>query len=370
MHSKVFAKYFYEDGKIKTDVEIILDGSKIIGKKYNVKPSADAIILKEDDLLTYGFVNAHTHLELTHLKSKIPSGAGMLNFLLGVVKNRNKYPFDENLLQEELQKAKANGTVFFGDIANSTEALVGKTPENNITFIEAIGLENEEKRLREYIDVLKTHRSYGIESFMVPHAPYTITAKMWEFLRNFWDKNPPEVISIHLLETEEERQIIEKGTGDFATFVKRALFPPKKDVVELLINNLPYYEGTKYLFVHLTIAKEEELQRLISNYKDAYFVLCPRSNYYITRRIPDMNLFRKFKDKILLGTDSLASNYDLNVFNELRFLARNYDISIEEGLDYLVGNPRKIFGNVGENLYVIKDFEDIGSAKVEELVIY
>jgi len=93
-------------------------------------------------VLVPGFVNAHCHLELSHLRDIFPEKTGLPGFLKNVVQHRN---LEENKVIEEAQKADfemwKNGVVAVGDISNTdlTFQLKSKSKIAYHTFIEALG---------------------------------------------------------------------------------------------------------------------------------------------------------------------------------------------------------------------------------------
>jgi cytosine/adenosine deaminase-related metal-dependent hydrolase len=57
-----------------------------------------------------------------------------------------------------------------------------------------------------------------------------------------------------------------------------------------------------------------------------FLCLCPNANLYIENRIPDIPLFLKHTDRIVLGTDSLASNHQLSILEEIKSIKKIFPV--------------------------------------------
>ncbi len=92
----------------------------------DILPPSDAgeEVQKLEGILCPGFVNAHCHLELSHLKGHIPPHTGMVDFLLQVMQLR-RFRMEEKLksMDAALAEMKANGVVAVGDISNGTDSI-------------------------------------------------------------------------------------------------------------------------------------------------------------------------------------------------------------------------------------------------------
>ena len=80
----------------------------------------------------------------------------------------------------------------------------------------------------------------------------------------------------------------------------------------------------KILFVHNTYSKQDDIDFIEKNLTRAYWCTCPRANWYIERKLPDYELWRKNNLKITLGTDSLASNHGLSILEEMKCIQESF----------------------------------------------
>ena len=97
-------------------------------------------------LLCPGFINAHCHLELSHLKNQVSPGKGLVNFLLDVVGKRD---FEPTVILDASQQAEKEmynaGIVAVGDICNTTDTLEVKSKSRIdwSNFIEVLSFSDE-----------------------------------------------------------------------------------------------------------------------------------------------------------------------------------------------------------------------------------
>ena len=272
-----------------------------------------------DGVLCPGFVNAHCHLELSHLEGIAEKGKGFLNFV-GAVKQRNK--FTKAQIQIAIENAEKqminNGIVAVGDICNSDDTLFQKSKKNlqYYNFIEIFGVQNEQSKkiIEEGIDLRDRFRSIGQSTTIVPHAPFSVPPKLMQLIANNFDTQD-YTLSIHLHETEAENNLFEQKKGHIFDWLNNIEATAEiwknrnssKDVLEEL-------ENQRTLLVHNTFAKKQDLTK-------NYYCTCPKANLYIENTLADYSIFNP--EKLCVGTDSLASNDTLSVLEELKIIREN-----------------------------------------------
>ncbi|MEI6142717.1 MAG: amidohydrolase family protein [Mariniphaga sp.] len=303
-----------------------------------------------------GFVNAHCHLELSHLHTVFPEKTGLPGFLKNVVANRN---------HEEIQVLKAaskadfelwhNGIVAVGDISNTytTFELKSKSKVKYHTFIEVLGfLPQRAERAFEWAEIcLAEASSLGIPASIVPHAPYSISKELFALVSKFAADNN-SILSIHSQESPHEDDLYQKGDGELARHLTENLSmdisffePTGKTALESIIDWLP--KQNKLLLVHnvYTVQKDVDLLRFVRNIDKTWFVLCPNSNLYIEGHLPDIELFRKNGLKICLGTDSLSSNWKLSILEEMKTIHQYFpEIPLGEMVSWATLNGAEALG--------------------------
>ena len=76
-----------------------------------------------------------------------------------------------------------------------------------------------------------------------------------------------------------------------------------------------------------------------------FFCLCVNANQYIEDALPPIELFRRNNCTIVLGTDSLASNWSLSILDEIKTIRKNLPkIPLEEILGWATINGAKALG--------------------------
>lgn len=301
-------------------------------------------------VLIPGFVNAHCHLELSHLRNVFPEKTGLPGFLKNVVELRN---LEESRVIEAAQKADfemfKNGVVAVGDVSNTSTTFQLKS-ESRIafhTFIEAIGFSPQrvEKAFAWAQYCFEEAHSLGLRASVVPHAPYSISKELFNKIFEF-AVNQQSILSMHNQECSEEDDLYRAGDGEIVRHLTENLSldlsffqPTGKTALESVIDWLP--KENKLLLVHniRTRQKDIDLVAQTRSLNKTWFVLCPGSNLYIEDRLPDVELFRQNKLQICIGTDSLSSNHQLSMLEEIKIIQSHFPaIPLSEILTWATRN--------------------------------
>ena len=312
MIQKIFSeKVWLGKNKIISGVQLILDGGKIIAINENYSGDKGDHF-QPRGILAPGFINAHCHLELSHLLGIIPKKTGLIGFIEKVIKLRE---FEEDLILAKIEEADqfmwSQGIVAVGDISNTLHSSSTKSTSKikYHTFVEAFDLGTTDQK-----------------KSMVPHAPYSVSPNLLEKILN--DAKPNSTLSIHHLETALEDQFFLKSEGGFREFYANMGIHPEinlgefKGSADYLKRNFP--RNLKYLLVHNTMMQKSDFETYEASGLDIYLATCAKANLYIEDQIPDYDLWRKFKFPICIGTDSLASNDILSVWDEMGTIKRLY----------------------------------------------
>jgi aminodeoxyfutalosine deaminase len=306
-------------------------------------------------ILSPGFVNCHCHLELSHMKGVVPEKTGMVDFLVRVIQQRG---FDTDIIKKAIADAEnsmlQNGIVAVGDICNTANTVeqkkAGRLLYHNFIetmgFIEATAKQRFDASRAVYDQFARLYRTPAESNSIVPHAPYSVSPALFQLITRFPGNH---LLSIHSQESVAEREFIEKGAGDFhqlyqALGIDISFYKPA--VEHSLPATLSHFLPTQSLIlVHNTNTTEADLlsithcQLPISN---LYFCLCPNANEYIGNPLPDIDLLRTYKAAIVVGTDSLASNHQLNILAELQTINRHFPhIEKQELLQWATLNGAK-----------------------------
>ena len=290
---------------------------------------------KFDGILCPGFINAHCHLELSHMKGLIPKHTSLVDFILKVVNERH---FEEAEILAAIETAEnemlQNGIVAVGDICNNTLSIPQKSKGKLLyyNFIEASGFPPlvAEQRFKRAVDFYNAYANIFSANSIVPHAPYSVSPEMFGMINDFSGNN---LMTIHNQEAVAENEFFENGTGDFLRLYKQmgidiSFF--KSSQKSSLQTWLPHFTKEQtIILVHNVCTSAQDLsflKRATNNGKrTTYFCLCPNANLYISNTLPDVKMLMQHTDNIVLGTDSLASNDQLSILAEIKTLQNCFE---------------------------------------------
>lgn len=310
-----------------------------------------------DGILCPGFINAHCHIELTHLKSKIPQHTGLVNFVQRVMQERTAGAEEKhNAIEAATRELYDSGTVAVGDICNTTDSISVKQNSNMHwhNFIEVSGFVagGAQKRFDEATKIMNafitalTPPEQTIA--LVPHAPYSVSATLFGLLNN---ASANKTISIHNQECAAENELYVNKSGGFLELYSNfgidisSFLPTGKRSLE---SWLPYFtQQQKIIMVHNTFTKKEDLLFAADNSgKDQlFYCICPNANLYIENTLPDVEMMLQQNCNLVLGTDSYASNKQLNIFEEVKTVCKNFStIALDTVLRWATINGAKALG--------------------------
>lgn len=356
---------------IKYAADIIFTGREIVDKNEVLILQASGEIVEiipienaGDDvqffpgMLSPGFINSHCHLELSHLKNVIAQKTGLIPFIESILQNRFAEP---GIILAAIEKGEQemweNGIVAVGDISNTTDTIFTKNKRNiqYRNFIELLGF------LPERADVVFVSGKKVYDAFFeneklkdftsyAPHAPYTVSENL---LNKINDADAHKITSIHNQESQDEDLFFRGEKNGFQQLYKNlgidiSFFKPSgKSSLQTYFSSLT--KLSTIILVHNTFTSEEDVLFLQEYHKknpqQIYFCLCPNANLYIENILPPVHLFRKNNFKIVLGTDSLASNETLSILDEIKTLRKNFpEISLDEMLQWATLNGAQALG--------------------------
>ncbi|SDG17274.1 Cytosine/adenosine deaminase [Pedobacter terrae] len=306
----------------------------------------DLEIIKYNGVIVPGFVNTHCHLELSHMLGQIPEQTGLVEFVQHIIKSRNGDASRIDLaMQQADQQMFDNGIVAVGDISNqiSSKKIKEKSKIYYHTFIEALGFNPE--RAAVIMDHLKEIKNdfEPLHATIVPHAPYTVSPELFELIRQEAEKSNA-FISVHNQETVDENVFFESKTGGFLKLYEFLgmdidFFDPTNKTS--LKTWLPYIKKQKTLLVHNTVTNKADVEFAKQSNPNLYWCLCPQANLYIENALPDVDLLMDETVNITLGTDSLASNHQLNILSEMQTLQKYKQVPFEKLLSWGTINGAK-----------------------------
>ena len=277
-----------------------------------------------EGFLCPGFVNTHCHLELSHMLGKLPEQTGLPDFIAQVPKQRKA---SETSIREAIAAAdkqmQDNGIVAVGDISNTADtfALKSKSPIHYHTFIELFA-----------IDVQKTEAVFqqGLElKHPMPNAIiYCSACYLFGFqivVQKIKQHNSGEIICLHNQETRTEDALFEEGIGTLYEQLK-AFGVLNISGRSALQTALPQMPQSPTLLVHNTYTSQADVQWAEAQHENLFWCTCPKANLYIEGRLPNYENFKGVK--MTIGTDSLASNHILSIWEEVKTIQKNTDLDL------------------------------------------
>lgn len=297
----------------------------------NKYPEVEIIETAPNSVLYPGFINTHVHLEFSANKTSLKYGSFM-PWLDSVIEHREDLvgACDNTVMKAECETMLRSGITTFGAISSFGNELevCEETPQRVVFFNELIGSNAQyaDMLYGDFIERLKATMSCEASSRITPavaiHSPYSVHPIILQKAVNV-AKEHTLPLSAHFLESQAEREWLEKGEGDFKTFFKK-FFNTETPVTN--IQEFMYaFDTYPTHFTHAVQANKNELDYLTQ--KGHSIAHCPRSNRYLgCGRLAIENL----KLPITIATDGLSSNDSLNIFDELRAaLLLHNDIPIQ-----------------------------------------
>ncbi len=299
-------------------------------------PEAEVESLGESAILP-GFVNSHSHLEITAMRGFVDEfDDDFASWLLKLNKVRG-----EVLTDEDVQNAAILGAIEGAHAGVTTFGDIGRFGKNGFEALKAVGLRGvvfqetefspDDKtagadfaKLKEKFLELKETETNLVKVGLSPHSPYTVGARLFENIAAYAIENNVK-ISVHAAESDEESELMQKGTGFFAGIYAKYGFEwhtPNCSSIELL-DKLGVLRA-KPLLAHCVKVSERDIE-LIKN-SDSRIAHCPKSNAKFGHGIAPFEKFLDANIKTGFGSDSMASNNTCDILEEARFatlFARN-----------------------------------------------
>ena len=269
-----------------------------------------------------GLVNAHTHLELSWMRGQVAPAASLPAWAASLMALRRSVPHEPpEPIAGAIAEARASGTCLVGDVTN-TLATYDPLLDSELSaalFREVLGFAAPDPQaLVEKVSgqIADLTPIAWLRPSIVPHAPYSVSPALLQAIAR-WSAGKP--LSIHLGESAQELEFLREGTGEWRALLEAlgmwnaSWAVPACGPVEYL-DRLGMVDE-HLLAVHGVQFTDTELSRLAT--ARATVVACPRSNRWTGAGIPPIDRFYASGVRVAVGTDSLASVDDLNLFAEL-----------------------------------------------------
>jgi len=288
-------------------------------------PKADETIDLGDSVLMPGLVNAHSHLDLTHLRGSVPFEGEFARWAERVMEGRKK-PGMADAARKGIKEALARGTTTFGDIvvpgtfAEVVEVFREAGARGRL-FVEVIGFRPEAaneafERVWDLVEMraLPSNVATGVS----PHAPYSVSPTLLERVVAVADGHG-RPLAVHLAETLEELAFLRHGIGPLRELLKRvgADDPSYKadGSVAAFLKRLELSHAP-LLLVHGNYLRPRDVPA------GAFVVYCPTAHAFFGH--PEHPVLELLEEgvRVALGSDSAASGHTVDLLSETQYLAR------------------------------------------------
>ena len=311
-----------EDGAVAVAEGRIRD----VGRRCDVvEPYKGQVIDLGEAVILPGFVNAHTHLEWSHVRGKIGAKVCFSDWLRAIIIHRYR-PYREKTrrraIETAIEEIVASGTVAIGEVTNSGMAVSAIIQRGllAVIFVELLAFSDDavERVVKEGERLIEgLPESSDVVYALTPHAPYTVPQSLF---RVFAGRTGP--LSVHMAESPEEVEFLTRGSGPFEILIgpvwEKGWRTPGMTPGRYLDHLGLLRPGT--IVVHAVCVDDKDI--FLLQERRVSVCLCPRSNLRTGVGPPPVEKFIKAGVRIALGTDSLASNTDLDLRNEMVMLSQ------------------------------------------------
>lgn len=322
----------------------IRDGALLIEGVYIRAVGSRTVLLKDhpeaicrdlgEAILLPGLVNVHTHLELSMLRDQGHPGHSFVDWVLRLLERKQGLSWEAyaSAVEEGIAELIRAGTTCVGEVSSIGASFVGlkRSGLRGVVYREIIGLDDaraeaiSEMPFAHIEAMRKDAQGTPLDVGMSPHAIYSVSPRLFQLCRQFQQRTGLKV-AIHAAESPEEIVYLQSGSGEIHTRLLPAtgwggLPPPALGASPVAYLHDLGMLDPQCLLIHAVHLKEADLDILAkSGVKVAH---CPRSNAHLgvgrapLKALVDRNI------PVGLGTDSLASNQSLSLWDEIRFAHR------------------------------------------------
>ena len=359
---KIVAKYLFTGRGLVIDNALIeYDTQSGLIHSVDVANESEIRELKYyDGAVTPGFVNAHCHIELSHLVGLFKQGTGMDGFIRQINSLRETVDAEGRVaaLKKGMETLYNQGVSAMGDISNCSESFACKRDSKlyTRTFLEVFGTEEVDAQgvIENVLELQKEAVKYGIDAAPTPHSCYTSHPKLIQMAAAEGLKSG--YISYHSQESPQEEDMIRYGKGELADdYNQRGCSVPELNsdgalcyflkILDPLANPQTGMVEENVILVHNVTTDQASIDAANKLLKNSYWVTCPMSNIFIHRELPNIPLLAENNLNICIGTDSLSSNTHFSIVDEMKTIQGAFpQIALSQLIKWATINGAKAIG--------------------------
>jgi cytosine/adenosine deaminase-related metal-dependent hydrolase len=284
-------------------------------------PNAKVTTLRENSLLMPGLINAHVHIEFSGNKTELSYG-DFMGWLYSVIENREDLINDcgKECMKQAVDNMLDSGITTFGAISSHGMDLevCENAAQNVVFFNELIGSQATmaDALFGDFlsrVDASKAVKREGFHAAVAIHSPYSVHPIL---IKKALDivKNEKLKLTAHFMESEAERNWLDKSDGDFKEFFENLL--KQNSCVSDSKEFLEHFNGHNALLTHVSNANKDELETISANKHTV--IHCPISNRLLGNKTLDIKNLDDKNIRWIVATDGLSSNYKLDLFEEMK----------------------------------------------------
>jgi len=334
-----------EDGAVAIDGDTIV----AVGKAAEIRAAhtGDVRDLGER-VLAPGLINAHCHLDYTRLRGEVEWRGSFTEWLLQLRAAKQLHLDKEYVgaIQKGLELLTRTGTTTVVNIESFPRLIDQVLPTALRVWwcIELIDLNRAEEAgaaVNGAVDLIAAHPAVRGGFGLSPHAPYTASGEMYrQCARQSRGRNM--LLTTHLAESEEEDDMIRRGTGHMYDYVSRAgrdMSDCKRVGPTQLLAEYGVL-GPNCLVAHANCLTPPDVALLKQT--GTHVVHCPNTHRFFRRDMALLDIWKAQGINVCLGTDSMASNESLSMLSEMQTLGRMFPrLSAQELLEFATVNAAK-----------------------------
>ena len=289
-----------------------------------------------------GFVNTHTHLDLTHLHNFIKYNGDYTEWIRQLVNAKKEWTESEYLssIRSGIKSSLESGTTTVADITRNGLALeeLQKSNIRKTLFYELIDFnpDSAESTIDNFKNIIGNVKQNDLLSIGIfPHAPYTVSEELYRISKTVSEESGLS-IATHISETIDEANFLTRGAGNFASLLRdfdmlKEWKPPGLRPVNYM-KNIGFLENGCIL-VHCNYLKGEEVDHIEES--NSTIVFCPRSHKYFRHKDHPFYMLGNRDINVALGTDSLACNDSLSILDEMKYIYTQHKTSKPQDILYM-----------------------------------
>jgi aminodeoxyfutalosine deaminase len=338
------------------DGAVVVEGDKIVavGKTSEIRAAHTGEVRDLGErVLAPGLINTHCHLDYTRLRGEVGWHGSFTAWILQLVAAKQLHSEKEfaGAIPRGIDMLAKSGTTTVVNIESYPGLLDQVLPTKLRVWwcLELIDLnrKDEAKGLVESaLELIAAHPNVRGGFGLSPHAPYTVSEDLYRLSAQYArGRNIP--LTTHVAESEEEDEMIRRGTGQMYDYFFRA----GRDMSDCKragpVQLLSEYEvlGPGCIAAHANCLTPLDITLLKQS--GTHVVHCPKTHRFFHRDMPFFQTMRGQGINVCLGTDSMASNDSLNMLEEMQQMAQVFPrLSAQELLELATVNGAKALNQV------------------------